>query len=352
MVDISVSLVRKAHGNLDADSLMKLDIISLNNYNIEEIDNLEVFDQIRELHLSGNRIKVIENLEFLYHLEYLDISNNCIDGPGLRKAIGRLPSSLQTIVLGGNSCCDDEELLCELNDAMPTLGIVIGLEQQQQLQLQEEEEASRKEEASQKEQSSLLMKSERQYQGVNPHLHAQTKSSFGPNGSLLKKRDENMPPALHNNNEKEDDEDDEEEEEDEDSAGDVNDGNDSDGAPKAILDADKILKEIVERKCSLQNMPTAFNINDTIQALNSECEIVMKDVSQRASTSQLKREDVLKEMSRNQHKRTELNEVDLNALLQRTKQRAADSKDFLADFRERMMKTRESTFEKVLKKDI
>ncbi len=43
MVEISISQVHKAHGNLTAAEVMALSIIQPNNYEIEEIDNLEVF---------------------------------------------------------------------------------------------------------------------------------------------------------------------------------------------------------------------------------------------------------------------------------------------------------------------
>ena len=54
IMEISLGLVRRTHLRngiqLSADELASLDIIQLNSMNIATIDNLEVFDQIRELH--------------------------------------------------------------------------------------------------------------------------------------------------------------------------------------------------------------------------------------------------------------------------------------------------------------
>ena len=130
-VEITLSLVRKAHGNLNAEQLEKIELINLNGLGITHIDNLEVFDQIKELHLSNNKIQKIENLEFLSFLSFLDVSNNLIDSEGLGQLLSSkslpLPKSLQTINLTGNPCCNDENLLIRLQDAFPHLGIIVGL---------------------------------------------------------------------------------------------------------------------------------------------------------------------------------------------------------------------------------
>ena len=241
MVDISFSLVRKAHGNLGADALERIDIIQLNNYGIEEIDNLEVFDQIRELHLSGNRIRRIENLEFLSKLEYLDLSNNKIDDEGLRAGIGKLPDSLQTLIIGGNSCCKNEDILIELNDLMPNLGIVVGVEK---------EESQRNENESNR----------------DPAL--EEKKSEGKENT-----------------------EDEEDEEDEDE---INDKKYEDDLSLirngGVLNADDILKSIVERKCAIQNQAEKFiNVDEVIKKLDIECKNALKDVGKKASTAKEKR---------------------------------------------------------------
>ena len=58
MVEISVTLIRRCHGNIGFDELEKLTKIDLSNQNINNIDNLEVFSDIEELVL--NRIKTSE----------------------------------------------------------------------------------------------------------------------------------------------------------------------------------------------------------------------------------------------------------------------------------------------------
>ena len=73
MTEISVSLVRKHNIAKDAEALLSLECIYLDELGIKEIDNLEVFDQIKELSLSSNEIKVVENLEYLLNLVKLDL---------------------------------------------------------------------------------------------------------------------------------------------------------------------------------------------------------------------------------------------------------------------------------------
>jgi hypothetical protein len=334
-VEISVSLVRKAHGNLDAEKLMELDIIQLNNYGIEEIDNLEVFEQIRELHLSGNHISKIENLDFLRNLEYIDLSNNNINDDGLRYGIGRLPLTLQTIVLGGNPCCTNEELLCELNDSLPNLGIVIGLESQQTEQEKKQDRDQEQEQVGHIFQSvsKLVAKDVNDNDNDNDNINYESESES-----------ENESKPL------------------------VPDG--------VVLDADELLKSIVERKCSLQNVTTpayTFNINNTIELLNIECNKVLEDVSYCAKNMKQRRGDTVeyltmkdKERENNKKNKTtdvnsssssssnsngkdhrELMNVDLNAMLKNSKDRSSDSKLKMSSLKERMMKSRDEAMEKI-----
>lgn len=110
------------------ESLVDRDVLSLPNLNIHEIDGLEIVSHIAELHLSHNHIKEIENIEFLGHLRVLDLSYNDISAASLRESISRLPKSLTSINLMNNPCCEDEQVLCELQDAFPSLGIIVGYE--------------------------------------------------------------------------------------------------------------------------------------------------------------------------------------------------------------------------------
>lgn len=134
MVDrpITVKLIRSAHNNISAEELESLSIINLNNQGINRIDNLELFYQIKELHLSRNFISIVENIEFLSNLEYLDISYNNITSYELLRCIHSLeiPKSLKIINLTGNSCANDDSMMIKLQDYSQNLNIIIGLEEE------------------------------------------------------------------------------------------------------------------------------------------------------------------------------------------------------------------------------
>ena len=74
MPSISISLIRQAYGNATAEELSQIEVLNLSGLNINVIENLEVFAEIKELHLSHNCICNIENINFMYNLEFLDIS--------------------------------------------------------------------------------------------------------------------------------------------------------------------------------------------------------------------------------------------------------------------------------------
>ncbi len=296
--------MRKAHGNLSAAELMALSIIQLNNYGIEEIDNLEVFEQIRELHLSGNNIKVVENLEFLRNLEYLDLSNNCIDSEGLRKALGRFPDSLQTLVLGGNQCCHDEELLSQLNDIMPNLGIVIGMEQ-------------------------------RDDNNIGYDAHAEEAESLEEEMEAEEEDNDDFEELKLNGRE-------------------VGDYGTQAEDGRGVLDADAVLRSIVERKCVLQNLQPKFNIECTIDSLNAECTKALEQVNARLVSAKINRQNAWealqgKRIAASQSERTEAPKSGpADEWLERSKKRSAESKAFLATLRESALKNRDSTFSQVV----
>lgn len=121
-------LVRENHGNIGADELESLKVITLINKKITCIDNLEIFSNLVELFLSHNQISTIENLEFLPHLEVLDVAYNCITSQSLRASFENIPKSLQALNLSGNPCSEDEAVLSELQEMFPDLGIIIGVE--------------------------------------------------------------------------------------------------------------------------------------------------------------------------------------------------------------------------------
>lgn len=123
MPEISVTLVRKHNIAKDADELMNLEIICLDDLGIEEIDNLEVFDQVKELRLSSNKITVLENLEFLFHLKKLDVSYNEITLDALESGLKRLPKSVTFIDVSGNPCTNDSGALQVLQDRYPAIEV-------------------------------------------------------------------------------------------------------------------------------------------------------------------------------------------------------------------------------------
>ena len=72
-MSISIRMVRDSlksavNNHDDPESLLRTTTISLNNKQIEAIDNLEVFGELEDLSLAHNTISVIENLEFLVNL--------------------------------------------------------------------------------------------------------------------------------------------------------------------------------------------------------------------------------------------------------------------------------------------
>jgi hypothetical protein len=229
MPQISIGLIRRVHGYSEED-FNTLQILQLANAGIEEIDNLEVFaDTLKELHLSGNRIRRLENLELLSKLEFLDLSSNRIDSEGLRSGFECIPESLQTLILSGNSCADDEALLMELQDRRPGLGIVVGLEEEGEGE--GEEEAANSPATQDKDPSQALRKADAKEEDGDAE------------------------------DEEEDDEDDKEEEDDEEAA----------ALRRGPLDADAVLQAIVARKCRLQSTPgPTFSLDEALQDLERE----------------------------------------------------------------------------------
>jgi hypothetical protein len=127
MASISITLIRNTHIDFSIDDIESLTIIKLDNKGLNNIDNLEVFSHILELHLSDNIIDKIENIDFLQHLELLDLSNNLITSENLLSSIDLLPLNLKTLNLSGNPCANDEDVLMTLQDSYPNLSIIVGL---------------------------------------------------------------------------------------------------------------------------------------------------------------------------------------------------------------------------------
>ncbi|KAH0626794.1 hypothetical protein JD844_002002 [Phrynosoma platyrhinos] len=67
---------------------------------IQKIENLSCFPNLKFLSLSGNQISKVENLQCLLKLQLLDLSQNCIE----TLDIDELPQSLVVLDLTGNKC--------------------------------------------------------------------------------------------------------------------------------------------------------------------------------------------------------------------------------------------------------
>ena len=130
MPAISISLIRQVYDNASADELSSIQALNLAGLGIDVIENLEVFAEITELRLNNNRISNIENINFMYNLDYLDLSYNNIDSSEIVRSIKdrELPACLRTINLSGNPCANDENVLSILQDNYNELNIIIGIE--------------------------------------------------------------------------------------------------------------------------------------------------------------------------------------------------------------------------------
>ena len=205
MVEITFGLIRKANPDLNFDKFEEISVINLNNLCISSIDNMEVFSQIKELYLSHNNIERIENLMFLGDLLYLDLSFNKINSASLRLSFNGIPKTLQTLNLTGNECAFDEKVLTELLDRFPELNIAID---------------------------TCSAEEEKSYEFDN------------------------------NDDDKEEEEEEEEEEKEEDEEEEVL-GKVTTYDPSQQLDADTVLKSLVDRKCKLQNISSTFSLDST-----------------------------------------------------------------------------------------
>ncbi|NXA19758.1 LRC46 protein, partial [Ibidorhyncha struthersii] len=81
-------------------SLWEIHSLYLQQNQIEKIENLGCFPNLRFLSLAGNRIRRVENLQPLRHLCVLDLSHNRIQ----MLDPDELPRSLRLLDLTGNEC--------------------------------------------------------------------------------------------------------------------------------------------------------------------------------------------------------------------------------------------------------
>lgn len=127
MPEISFGLIRKLNPDIDVDNIEAVEALKIENSGVTLIDELELFTHIKELYLSGNRIRLIQNLLFFDNLKHLDLSCNVISSDDLRASLKSIPKGLESINLSGNPCASDDDVLSELQDTHPDLGIIIEI---------------------------------------------------------------------------------------------------------------------------------------------------------------------------------------------------------------------------------
>eukprot|EP01041_Mallomonas_annulata_P001559 gene1559-3014_t len=125
-MNITVRLIRdkgiQEGLHLSVEELLTLQVVRLEGLNITKIDNLEPFDDLQEIYLKNNRIKIIENLEFLIKLRVLDLSFNLIRSENFDA--WAIPASVVCLNLSGNPCADDDVLLSKLIQTHPGINII------------------------------------------------------------------------------------------------------------------------------------------------------------------------------------------------------------------------------------
>ena len=167
-------------------------------------------------------------------MEFLDLSHNHIDETGLKACLGQLPKSLLTLILTGNPCCNSLDVLGELNDLMPNLGIVLGMDEidpDYNVAGVYEEKGGDKEDGDIEDQGA-------NYKEDKGPSHDK-KAPFEAYEDLLLKEGE-------------------------------------------VLVPEDVLKSIVARKCTQQDLTnSSFNMETTLADLNKECDIAIQQVKSR-----------------------------------------------------------------------
>jgi hypothetical protein len=225
MTSISITLIRRTHDDFSIDNVESLSVIRLDNQGINCIDNLEIFSHIRELYLSNNEIEKIENIDFLNNLEFLDLSNNRITSQNLITSIALLP---QTLNIANNPCSSDESALIILQDKYSNLNIIVGVYTGGEIIENTDNLELNKSNLSREEDSSLVESNDGKFHEFPMSLTYSITSIFIYLYLIFSVED--------------------------------NEGDDDDHP----LNADEVLKALVERKCRLQSIET-FNSKDTIE---------------------------------------------------------------------------------------
>jgi len=279
MSPITISLIRQAYGGASADELSRIEVLNLAGLGITVIDNLEVFAEIKELHLNNNSICCIENINFMYNLDYLDVSNNNIASNDIFRCIKEreLPSCLKTINLTGNPCANDDSVLGLLQESYNELNIIIGIEE-----------------------------------------------------------DDNS-----NNLEPEMDEDNSDNNNDDDKGFELQ--------PGQVLDADAVLKSLVERKCQLDKLKD-FNIDGAIHELNGECDYAISTRVDNINNKMIKSvyiKDKIRNKTDGYFEDVVSAKDRVGKMLEKSKHEKSDMSNFMQKLRERSLLLREEAFSKI-----
>ncbi|XP_059344984.1 leucine-rich repeat-containing protein 46 [Ammospiza nelsoni] len=107
----NISCIGKSRGQEGIHSLY------LQQNQIEKLENLECFPNLRFLCLAGNRIQRVQNLQGLLQLSLLDLSHNLIQVLHTEE----LPRSLRILDLAGNQCTQQEGYRDGVLAALPRL---------------------------------------------------------------------------------------------------------------------------------------------------------------------------------------------------------------------------------------
>ncbi|KAM6993790.1 leucine-rich repeat-containing protein 46 [Passerculus sandwichensis] len=107
----NISCIGKSRGQEGIHSLY------LQQNQIEKLENLECFPNLRFLCLAGNRIQRVQNLQGLLQLGLLDLSHNLIQVLHTEE----LPRSLRILDLAGNQCTQQEGYRDGVLAALPRL---------------------------------------------------------------------------------------------------------------------------------------------------------------------------------------------------------------------------------------
>lgn len=107
------------------EDFSRVESVRLVGRGFQEIDNLDLFDRLKELDLSNNRIRRVENISHLLCLDALDLSGNLIDEEGLFAEA--LPSNLRVLNLSGNPCAENSNARDRFCTKYPNVSVLFDL---------------------------------------------------------------------------------------------------------------------------------------------------------------------------------------------------------------------------------